>query len=135
MSYFKKIPSQTHEGKIVYGEGIIDNIVILAVAEVEGVDIYLPYEGKSKSAIKSVKIRHEKEGIYVDVDVVVDSSYIVPEVAFRVQENIKHNVEAMTEFHIAEVNVVVKGVIFNEEKKEEVKIEPTEELEEVEKED
>ena len=60
----------------------------------------------------------------------------MPEVAFRVQENIKHNVEAMTEFHIAEVNVVVKGVVFNEEKKEEVKVEPTEEVEEqIEKED
>ena len=135
MSYFKKIPSQIHEGKIVYGEGILDNIVILAVSEIEGVEVYLPHEGKSKSAVKSVKVRPEKDGVYVDVYVVVDSSYSVPEVAFRVQENIKHNVEAMTEYHIAEVNVIVKGVSFNEEKKVEPKKDELKENEKIEKED
>ncbi|MBE5756654.1 MAG: Asp23/Gls24 family envelope stress response protein [Clostridiales bacterium] len=121
VSYFKKIPSETHEGKVVYSDGIIDNIVILAVSEVEGVDVYLPHEGNSKSAIKSVKVRQEKDGVYVDVAVVVDASLVVPDIAFKVQENVKHNVEAMTEYHIAEVNVIVKGVTFNEDRKEQRK--------------
>ena len=121
MSYFKKIPSETHEGKIVYNDGIIDNIVILAVSEIEGVEVFLPHEGDPKSAKKSVKVKEEKDGIHVDVEIRIDASLCVPDMAFKIQENVKHNVEAMTEYHIAKVNVFVKGVIFDEEKKEEIK--------------
>ena len=39
----------------------------------------------------------------------------ISDVAFKVQEAIRHNVEAMTEYHVASVNVIIKGVTFTEE--------------------
>ena len=35
--------------------------------------------------------------------------------AFKIQESIKHNVESMTEYKIAQVDVKVLGVIFDDE--------------------
>ena len=36
----------------------------------------------------------------------------VSDAAFKIQEAVRHNVEAMTEFHIASVNVHVCGIFF-----------------------
>ena len=128
VSYFKKIPSETHEGKIVYNNGILDNIVILAVSEIDGAEVFLPHEGDSKSAKKSVKVKQEKDGIYVSVDVVINASLSVPDMAFKIQENIKHNVEAMTGYHITNVDITVQGVIFDDEHKDNKTVEePVEE--------
>ena len=40
----------------------------------------------------------------------MDSGYIVPEVAFKIQQSVKHNVEAMTKFKVIKVDVYVVGV-------------------------
>ena len=39
----------------------------------------------------------------------------VAEMAFKIQESIRHNVESMTEFHVANVNVNIRGVYFEDE--------------------
>lgn len=113
MARIKNLVRNKHEGKIVVSEGIIGEIVSIAVSE-------MPYV-QFPSALKhddyntnSVKVRVEKDGVYVDVYVIIHYTQSVSETAFKIQEVVRHNVEAMTEYHIAGVNVVVKGVSFDE---------------------
>ena len=113
MARFKNKPSSTNEGKITYGNDIISDIVYLAVKEIPNVDFYAltPYI-KNPS---SINVYIEKEGVYVDVTITTHFTQSISDVAFKVQEAIRHNVEAMTEYHIASVNVIVKGVTFEDE--------------------
>ena len=113
MARFKNNPSSTNEGKITYGNDIISDIVYLAVKEIPNVDFYAltPYI-KNPS---SINVYIEKEGVYVDVTITTHFTQSISDVAFKVQEAIRHNVEAMTEYHIASVNVIVKGVTFEDE--------------------
>ena len=56
----------------------------------------------------------EKDGIYADVSVVVKQGYNVPELAYRIQQSVKQSVENMTKYKVAEVDVHVRDVVFDE---------------------
>ena len=120
MARFKKFPITAHEGKIVYADGIVDGIVLLAMREVPNVELYAPVQNE-KMSNKSIKVAIEKDGVHVDVDVKLHYMQSVSDVAFKIQEAIRYNVEAMTEYRVASVNVNVKDVLFDdkEEKSEE----------------
>ena len=105
MAFFKRVPSDGQKGKVSYNSGIVSGIVNLAVTEVEGVEMLA---GKKKG----LKLYFEKDGIYADISVKVDYGYNVPEVAFKIQQTVKHNVEAMTKYKVAKVDVYVIGVDF-----------------------
>ena len=108
MSNFKLTSNDKQKGKIVYNTGIVQNIVELAVAEVEGT---VPNQGKRGG----VSLFLEKDGIYVDVSVVVKYGYNVPELSYRVQQMVKQSVENMTHFKVAQVNVHIQDVVFCDE--------------------
>ncbi len=108
MSNFKLTSNDKQKGKIVYNAGIVQNIVELAVAEVEGT---LPAQSKKGG----ISLYLEKDGIYVDVSVIVKYGYNVPELAYRIQQSVKQSVENMTRFKVAEVNVHIQDVVFCEE--------------------
>ncbi len=112
MARFKKLPLNTHEGKLVYGDGIIDEIVYITVDEIPFVEFYST--SKDKMLNNSIKVSFEKDGVHVDVVIKIHYSQSVSETAFKVQESIRHTVEAMTEFHIANVNVIIRGIMFDE---------------------
>ena len=107
MSNFKLTTNDKQKGKIVYNAGIVQNIVELAVAEVEGT---VPTQGKKSG----ISLFLEKDGIYVDVSVVVKYGYNVPELAYRIQQTVKQSVENMTHFKVAEVDVHIQDVVFCE---------------------
>ena len=107
MSTIKFTPQEQKSGKIVYNAGIVQNIVALAVAEVEGT---VPLQGKKSG----ISLYLEKDGIYADVSVVVKYGYNVPELAYRIQQSVKQSVENMTHYKVAEVDVHVLDVVFNE---------------------
>ena len=108
MSNFKLTTNDKQKGKVVYNAGIVQNIVELAVAEVEGT---VPNQGKRGG----ISLFLEKEGVYVDVSVVVKYGYNVPELAYRVQQTVKQSVENMTHFKVAQVNVHIQDVVFCDE--------------------
>ena len=105
MSNFKLTTNDKQKGKVVYNAGIVQNIVELAVAEVEGT---VPNQGKRGG----ISLFLEKEGVYVDVSVVVKYGYNVPELAYRVQQSIKQSVENMTHFKVVSIDVHVADVVF-----------------------
>ncbi len=113
MSRFKKIDEKQKEEKIIYGNGIVDGIVTLAVSELPYVELYssAPH---TKYRSDAVKVVFNKEGVGVDVVVKVHYTQSVPDVAFKVQEAVRHSVESMTEYTISNVNVIVCGLIFND---------------------
>ncbi len=113
MAKFKKIPQKVNEGKIVYSKDIIDGIVILAVNEVENVELCTS-GADSQMKSRAVKVYFNKDGVYVDVSVKVHYLQSISEVAFKIQETVRHNVESMTEYHISGVNVIINGVLFND---------------------
>jgi len=112
MARFKKTP-QTQEGKIVYGDGIVDGIVLLAVKEIPFVELCAEATRKQMRS-SAIKVKKEKDGIHVDVVVRIHYAQSVSDTAFKIQEAVRHNVEAMTEYHVASVNVIIKGVTFND---------------------
>ncbi len=98
---------ESQNGKIVYNAGIVHNIVALAIAEVEGA---LPVQGKKNG----ISLYLEKDGIYADVSVHVKYGYNVPELAYRIQQSVKQSVENMTKYKVAEVDVHVLDVVFED---------------------
>ena len=123
MARFKKVP-QVHEGKVVYYDGIINGIVLLAINEIP----YIELDAKDVSSLSrnnAVKVKREKDGIHIDVTVRIHYTQNVSDMAFKIQEAIRHNVEAMTEYHVASVNVHISDVSF-EDKTEEIKAPSTE---------
>ena len=98
--------SDDKSGKVVYNSGIVHNIVVLAIQEVEGAT---PLPGKRNG----ISLYIEKDGIYADVSVVVKYGYNVPELAYRIQQSVKQSVENMTRYKVAQVNVHICDVTFD----------------------
>ena len=97
-------------------------IVLLAVQEIPFVQLYVG-DPKGKMRSKAIKCVRANDGIHVDVVVKIHYTQSVSDVAFKIQESIRHTVETMTEYHVASVNVVIRGVTFDEEKPVEEKAE------------
>lgn len=136
MAHFKKIPQMCHEGKINYGKGIVDGIVFLAIKELEYVKFAFPSENRKKTS-DIIKVSQNKSNIDVSVKIMIHYTQSVSDIAFKVQEAVRHNVETMTEYKLNSVNVDVCGVFFDDvtvnsekEKKITKKIKKTEKTEE-----
>ncbi len=105
MASIKYNPNGGQKGKISYSADIVKGIALLSLQEIDGVD-------SVSSLNRGIKIRFEKEGVYVDISVIAHYGYSVPELAFRVQQKIMRMVESMTKYKIAQVDVHVQSVVF-----------------------
>lgn len=102
--------SSTPNGKVIYNSSIIRGIVNLAIADVEGVS-----PDKINDIKDSVKIKFlGDDSVSVDVTVSVAYGVNIPDVAYNIQQSIKHNVETMSDYKIQCVDVNVVDVIFDE---------------------
>ena len=104
MANMKYNYSSGSNGTITYNSDIVNSIVMIATQEVEGVHSLTPNKG--------IRLYFEKDGVYVDVSVVVHYSNSIPELAFRIQQSIKQSVESMTKYKIAKIDVHVQDVVF-----------------------
>ena len=102
-----RLNPEDKDGKVVYNAGIVRGIVALAINEVEGAQ---PLSGKKRG----ISLYIEKDGIYADVSVIVNYGYNVPELAYRIQQSIRQNVENMTNYKVAKVDVHVEDVVFDD---------------------
>ena len=53
-------------------------------------------------------------GVIIDISVEVKFGFNIPDVAFDIQETIKHNIEAMSKYKVSSVNVHFEDVKFEE---------------------
>ncbi len=107
MAHIRHDPTTTQKGKITYNSSIVSGIVALAIGEVEGVVLL-------SNKNKGIKLTFDKQGIIADISVKVDSTENVSSLAFKIQQSIKHNVESMTNYKVAKVDVHVTDVNFTE---------------------
>lgn len=59
---------------------------------------------------KGVKVNQTEEGVEIDVHITVNYNTKIPAVAWEIQENVKNEVQHMTELKVAAVNIHVEGV-------------------------
>ena len=112
-------------GNVNISEDVIVTISNIAANEIEGVagvysgiaDALLEiFRGKKFN--KGVPVVLEEEKISVTIIIDVEYGRLIPEVAKKVQENVKNAIESMTEREVNEVNVHVHGVVIKSEKPE-----------------
>ncbi len=107
MAHFSRGQQGVKEGKITYNKSIVRNIVTLAISEIEDVSL-----SSSKDAIK---ITHTSDSIDVQANVIINKEHCVTDIAFKIQENIKRNVETMSEYKIGKIDVNITDVVLDEE--------------------
>ncbi|MFW5886078.1 MAG: Asp23/Gls24 family envelope stress response protein [Halanaerobium sp.] len=123
----KEEVEEVDEGSIKIADEVVGIITGLAATEVEGV------AGMSggiaggiadmlgrKSLSKGVKVEVSDDTASVDVYVIIEYGNSIPDVAWKIQDNVKQAIEGMTGLNVKAVNVHVQGVNFAEEEKEEV---------------
>ena len=103
--------------------GIIAGMAATEIAGVAGMSAGLvggiaEMLGK-KNLAKGVKVEVGEREAAVDLYIIVEYGVRIPDIALRVQENVKRGIESMTGLEVVEVNVHVQGVGFNQENKEE----------------
>ncbi|AZR73540.1 alkaline-shock protein [Anoxybacter fermentans] len=114
-------------GAIRIANEVVSIIAGLAATEIEGVTGMsggivggiAEMLGK-RNLSKGVKVEVGEKEAAVDLYVIMDYGVSIPDVAWRVQENVKKAIESMTGLDVVEVNVHVQGISFhNEENNEE----------------
>ena len=105
----KELDSHENEGvSIRISDEVIASIASVAAAQVEGVsdmsgnlvnDIGDVFLGK-KSGGKGVKVSSGQEEVELDLYINVKYGARIPEVAYKVQENVKKSVESLSLIHI-----------------------------------
>jgi len=122
---------KTELGRIEIAPEVIEVITGLAAAEVEGVaHMSGGFVGDiaerlgRKNLAKGVKVEVGKKEAAVDVYLIVQYGYKIPEVARNIQENVQNAIENMTGLKVVEVNVHIVDVEFKSEKKPEIEEQP-----------
>lgn len=114
------------EGSIKIADEVVGIITGLAATEIDGV------AGMSggiaggiadmlgrKNLSKGVKVEVSDETAAVDVYVIINYGNSIPDVAWKIQDNVKQAIEGMTGLNVKAVNVHVQGVNFPEDEQKE----------------
>ena len=111
--------NKSNKGKVTCNKNILLSIINLATKEIAGVSSLCDNFGSgikrlfSNNYANGVKIEYGKNGIVIDVYVIVYEGYSVPDIAYKVQENIKNGISSMLDVNIDKINVHVQGVDFS----------------------
>ncbi len=108
-------------GVVRISDDVVGTIAGIAATEVEGVagmgggivGGITEMLGR-KNLARGVKVEVGEREAALDLFVVVDYGVRIPEVAQRVQENVKRAVESMTGLSVVEVNIHIQGVAFHQ---------------------
>lgn len=95
------------DGDVTYGNHVLLSIVKLATQEISGV-----------GSLQGKGVRIDVVGKTVNVTVSINVYYGVScaDVAFRIQNNIKRNIETSTTYKAGKIDVNILGVEFSESK-------------------
>lgn len=117
----KKTTTLQKRGKVEIDRDILLSIINLATKEINGVEsltnAFIPWYKKlfNKPKSEGVAIKFDLNGtLNVDVYIKIYIGYSVPDIAFRVQENIKNSLNSMVGLKPGKINVHVYGVATSE---------------------
>lgn len=104
-------------GKITISDDVIATIASNATCEVEHVCSLSASIGSNitdllgvKNFNKPIKIESSEEGCIIDIYVDIEYGAKIDKVGYDIQSSVKSAVEEMTDIHVLQVNVHVKGV-------------------------
>ncbi len=110
---------QNELGKVEISPEVIEVIAGIASSEVDGV---ATMRGNFATGVaerlgrknhgKGVKVELKEDGIIVDVSVIIIYGVSIPDVAKKIQANVKQALQTMTGIDLEAVNVHVVGVQF-----------------------
>lgn len=115
---------RTEIGRIQIDPEVIAIIAGLATVEIEGVagmsgglaGGIAEWLGR-KNLSKGVKVQVAEHEVSVEVSIIIEFGHRIPDVAGRIQQNVRHAIESMTGLRVAEVNVHVHDVHFRQPEK------------------
>jgi len=109
--------TRTDLGAIKIHKNVIASIASLAAVEIEGVKRIggdftsglLELIGKKN--LLAVKVEIDKnEEVRIDVPLVIKYGFNIPDIANRVQENVRNALEKMTSLSIKDINISVQSI-------------------------
>ena len=112
------------DGTVSFATDVIATIAGLAATEVEGVaSMSSPSAGladmfarkSTRNLTKGVRIDLDGSNVNVDITIVVEYGFPVPDVARGIQENVKKGIETMTGLNVSSVDIHVAGISFERE--------------------
>ncbi|MDP4092056.1 MAG: Asp23/Gls24 family envelope stress response protein [Bacillota bacterium] len=70
-----------------------------------------------KNLSKGVKVEVGEKEAAIDLYIIVEYGYRIPDIAWEIQEKVKKSVETMTGLNVVEVNIHVQGVNIEKDKR------------------
>lgn len=108
-------------GKIQIAPQVVEVIAKHATIETEGVTTLsgnleiTDFLGMGKTSTKGVKVELGTKEVIVDISIVIKAGYNIPQLAEKIQENVKNAIETMTHLEVVEVNIHINGIEFSTE--------------------
>lgn len=108
-------------GSVQIAPGVIEVIAGIAATEVDGVKAMrgnfaagVAERFGKKSHTKGVRVELTKDGVAIDMYVILQFGKSIPEIAAQLQETIRQNINTMTTIEISEINIHVVGIQMEE---------------------
>jgi len=109
--------SRNELGLVRIHKNVISSISSIAALEIEGVkkidkdlkSILLGFWGQSANTAIKVEIYKNGE-VKVEIPLVIKYGYNIPDIAVRVQDNVRQALERMSNLSVKDVNVNVQGI-------------------------
>ncbi|MCI6859548.1 MAG: Asp23/Gls24 family envelope stress response protein [Clostridia bacterium] len=104
------------KGSLFFDKNILQSIVYSATKETQGVAGMADNLANKltkivhKDAESGVKIKYTDFGIVIDVYVVVEQNVVVNDIVYKIQQNIKSNIQSMIDIPIKAINVHIMDV-------------------------
>lgn len=92
-------PTYSYLGKWMISNSVVRSMVSFIGEEIDGV-----YK------IMRVSVNNSEGGLKIDMDVSMNYGVKVHEIAYKLKQHIKHEIEYMTAFNILEINIYVKSL-------------------------
>lgn len=119
----ENLNKEVEMGIVRISDEVVEVIAGLAASEIEGIEgmsttlvggITQMLSGK-KNISKGIKVNVEEDKATIDLYVVVKYGVKIPEVAKKVQENVKRSVESMTGLNVSGINLYVQSIVLPKE--------------------
>ena len=114
---FNQNDAHTELGTIKIHRNSIAAIAALAALDIEGVkgigkNFYSPFmELVGRKSYASIRVEFDKNGeVFLDIPLVVKYDFSIPEVATKVQENVRNSLEKMTNLFIKDISINVQSI-------------------------
>ena len=109
--------SRTELGTIRIHKNVIASVASLAALEIDGVKRVggnfrsglMELIGKKALSIIQVEINKNEE-VKLEIPLVIKYGFNIPDIASKVQENVRNNLEKMTNLSIKDININVQGI-------------------------